>query len=95
MTEFVLSHTDDVGVPLQLKRIRDIPMSGKLAVDIKGGLGVLDRLVSLGQVSAQQSEVARTVIGMFAVKGSGGDDHLMFSAQVRENGAMLINGNPF
>lgn len=95
VTDFKLEHTADRGVPLQLNRIRDILFSGVFEVDMKGGLGVLDRLVSLRKVSTSQASVARAMIGGVTTQGPDGDDHLKLRVDVRENGAILLNGNPF
>lgn len=94
ITEFELKHTEDVGVPLRLNRIRDVPMSGTFDLHVFGGLGALDLLIGMGEVSAQQGDFARMVASMFAVKGEEGEDHLNVKIEARKNGAFLINGNP-
>lgn len=92
---FALEHTADRGVPLQLNRIRDILFSGVFEVDMKGGFAVLDRLVDLGRVQQSQADFARTMVSGFTTQGADGDDHLQLRVDVRENGAILKNGNPF
>jgi hypothetical protein len=92
---FALEHTADRGVPLQLNRIRDILFSGVFEVDMKGGFAVLDRLVDLGRVQQSQADFARTMVSGFTTQGAEGDDHLQLRVDVRENGAILKNGNPF
>lgn len=92
---FALDHTADRGVPLQLNRIRDILFSGVFELDMKGGFAVLDRLVDLRKVSTSQADIARTMVRGFTTQGADGTDHLQLRVDVRENGAILINGNPF
>lgn len=95
LTDFTLEHTADRGVPLRIDRIRDWLFSGVLDVDMKGGFAVLDKLVALGDMSASQAGVARTMVGGFTTQGPDGEDHLRMRVDVRKNGAILINGNPF
>ncbi|WGI22266.1 hypothetical protein [Amylibacter sp. IMCC11727] len=94
ITDFDLKHTEDVGVPLRLNRIRDVPMSGAFDLHVYGGLAALDLLIGMGEVSEQQGDFARMVASMFAVKGAEGEDHLNVKIEARKNGAFLINGNP-
>lgn len=94
VTEFKLVHTEEIGVPLKASRIRDIPMSGALDLDLKGVLRLLDALVKLGEISTTQAEVGQMVAGPFFEDGSEGSDHLTAKIQLRENGALLINGDP-
>lgn len=65
---------------------------GELNLDLKGGVGLLDKLVALGLVPQQQGQMVKMMSGMFTVPGGDGADHLISKIEMKEGGAILANG---
>lgn len=67
---------------------------GTVDLDLKGGIGLLDKLVALGLVPADQGEMVKMMSGMFTLPGGDGSDHLTSKIEMKEGGSILVNGNP-
>lgn len=65
---------------------------GEVNLDLKGGIGLIDKLVSIGLVPEQQAQMVKMMSGMFAVPGEDGPDHLVSKIEMKEDGAILANG---
>ncbi|MEM7439664.1 MAG: DUF2125 domain-containing protein [Pseudomonadota bacterium] len=65
---------------------------GELNLDLKGGLGLVDKLVGIGLLPAEQAQMAKMMSGMFTVPGGDGPDHLTSKIEMKEGGAILANG---
>lgn len=65
---------------------------GEVNMDLKGGVGLLDRLVALGLVPQQQGQMVKMMSGMFAVPGGDGTDHLVSKIEMNADGSILANG---
>ena len=65
---------------------------GAVDLDLKGGVGLLDKLVALGLVPQEQGQMVKMFSGMFAVPGGGGGDHLTSKIEMKEGGSILVNG---
>ncbi|MEM9427016.1 MAG: DUF2125 domain-containing protein [Pseudomonadota bacterium] len=69
-----------------------IPMpSGVVNMMLTGGNGLLDTLVGMGLVPEEQAMGARMMMGLFARPGDG-DDTLVSTIEVKEDGSVLANG---
>ncbi|MBK1634241.1 DUF2125 domain-containing protein [Rhodovulum adriaticum] len=64
---------------------------GSLALQLVGGNALLDKLVNMGLVPAEQATGFRMMLGLFARPGAGGDT-LVSEITVTENGQVLANG---
>ena len=65
---------------------------GELNLDLKGGIGLLDKLVSLGLLPQEQGQMVKMMSGMFTVPGGDGTDHLTSKIEMKQGGAILANG---
>lgn len=65
---------------------------GQIDIDLKGGIGLLDKLVALGLVPQEQGQMAKMMSGMFAVPGGDGTDHLTSKVEMKTGGSVLVNG---
>jgi hypothetical protein len=65
---------------------------GEVNFDLKGGIGLLDKLVALGLVPQQQGQMVKMMSGMFTVPGGDGTDHLKSKIEMKEGGVILANG---
>lgn len=65
---------------------------GAVDVDLKGGIGLLDKLVALGLVQQEQGQMVKMFSGMFAVPGGDGSDHLKSKIEMKLGGSILVNG---
>lgn len=65
---------------------------GEVNLDLKGGIALIDKLVGIGLLPAEQGQMVKMMSGMFAVPGDG-PDHLTSKIEFQENGAILANGN--
>lgn len=65
---------------------------GEVNLDLKGGIGLVDKLVGIGLVPAEQGQMVKMMSGMFAVPGDQGPDHLTSKIEFQEGGAILANG---
>lgn len=69
-----------------------IPMpAGTANLMLTGGNALLDTLVGMGLVPEDQAMGARMMMGMFAIPGDG-PDTLVSTIEVKEDGAVLANG---
>jgi hypothetical protein len=69
-----------------------VPMpAGTLNMMLTGGNGLLDTLVNMGLVPEEQAMGARMMLGLFAKPGDG-PDTLVSTIEVKEDGAVLANG---
>ncbi len=64
---------------------------GKLDLQLVGGNGLLDKLVSMGLVPQEQAMGFKMMLGMFAKPGAG-DDTLTSTIEVKKNGSVFANG---
>ncbi|MBR9864327.1 MAG: DUF2125 domain-containing protein [Rhodobacteraceae bacterium] len=65
---------------------------GEVNMDLRGGVGLLDKLVALGLVPQQQGQMVKMMSGMFAVPGGDGTDHLVSKIEMNADGSILANG---
>ena len=65
---------------------------GEVNLDLKGGVGLLNKLVALGLVPQQQGQMVKMMSGMFTVPGGDGTDHLTSKIEMKKGGAILANG---
>jgi len=65
---------------------------GQVDIDLKGGVGLLDKLVALGLVEQQQGQMVKMMSGMFSVPGGNGTDHLKSKVEMKAGGAIFVNG---
>ncbi|MCP5073443.1 MAG: DUF2125 domain-containing protein [Rhodobacteraceae bacterium] len=65
---------------------------GELNLDLKGGVGLLDKLMALGLVPQEQGAMVKAMSGMFTLPGGDGTDHLTSKIEMQEGGAILANG---
>ncbi|WP_069298579.1 DUF2125 domain-containing protein [Neptunicoccus sediminis] len=65
---------------------------GEVNMDLKGGVGLLDKLVALGLVPQQQGQMIKMMSGMFTVPGGDGTDHLVSKIKMNPDGSILANG---
>lgn len=65
---------------------------GSVDLDLKGGLGLIDKLVGIGVLPEQQAQMAKMMSGMFTLPGGDGPDHLTSKIEMKEDGAILANG---
>ncbi|MCP5086778.1 MAG: DUF2125 domain-containing protein [Rhodobacteraceae bacterium] len=65
---------------------------GEVNLDLKGGVGLLDKLVALGLVPQDQGQMIKAMSGMFTLPGGDGNDHLTSKIEMQEGGAILANG---
>ena len=65
---------------------------GEVSLDLKGGVGLLDKLMALGLVPPQQGQMVKMLSGMFTVPGGEGTDHLVSKIEMKKGGAILANG---
>lgn len=65
---------------------------GVVNLDLKGGLGLVDKLVGIGLVPAPQAQMIKGMAGVFTVPGNDGPDHLTSKIEMQEGGAILANG---
>ncbi|MFD1340876.1 DUF2125 domain-containing protein [Litorisediminicola beolgyonensis] len=64
---------------------------GEIRLSLTGANALIDKLVSLGFVGAQEAMGARMMMSMFAVPGEG-EDSLTSTIEVNEDGQVLANG---
>ena len=64
--------------------------TGKINIELKGGNGLLDRLIAMGLVEEQMAQGARMMMAMFAVPQ--GDDTLTSELEITKQGQILANG---
>lgn len=65
---------------------------GEVNMDLRGGVGLLDKLVALGMVPQQQGQMIKMMSGMFTVPGGNGTDHLVSKIEMNADGSILANG---
>ncbi|MEJ6707371.1 MAG: DUF2125 domain-containing protein [Amylibacter sp.] len=65
---------------------------GEVNLDLKGGVGLLNKLVALGLIPQQQGQMVKMMSGMFTVPGGAGTDHLISKIKMKKGGAILANG---
>ncbi len=65
---------------------------GEVNFDLKGGIGLLDKLMALGLVPQEQGQMVKMMSGMFTLPGGNGEDHLTSKIEMKEGGAILANG---
>lgn len=65
---------------------------GSMALRLEGGNRLLDTLVNMGLVPADQATGMRMMLGMFARPGAGGGDTLVSEITVTGDGQVLANG---
>ncbi len=65
---------------------------GKLNFDLKGGLTLIDKLVTIGVLPAAQAQMAKMMSGVVATPV--GEDHLTSEIELTEDGSVLVNGLP-
>ena len=65
--------------------------SGVVNLMLVGGNGLLDKLVAVGLLPEEQAMGARMMMGLFARPGDG-DDTLVSTIEVKEDGSVLANG---
>lgn len=63
---------------------------GDATVEITGANGLIDNLVSMGLLPADQASMGRMMMGMFA--RSVGDDQLQTKVEVNAEGHLIVNG---
>jgi len=83
--EFTFDNTDMVtfnGIPAP---------TGVIEMDIVGVNGLLDRLIQMGLLPAEQAAGARMMLGLFA-RPSGGEDTLSSTIEVNGDGSIFANG---
>lgn len=69
-----------------------VPMpSGVMNLMLTGGNGLLDTLVGMGLVPAEQANGARMMMGLFAKPGDA-PDTLVSTIEMKEDGSVLANG---
>jgi hypothetical protein len=84
--KFTLDYTD-------LETFGGIPKPvGTLSLAMKGGNGLLDTLVNMGIVPAEDAMGARMMLGLLARPVPGQDDSLTSTLEVREDGSIFANG---
>ncbi|MEM6618262.1 MAG: hypothetical protein AAF631_03060, partial [Pseudomonadota bacterium] len=66
---------------------------GAVNLDLRGGLGLVDKLMAIGLLPAEQGQMVKMMSGVFAVPGGDGPDHLISKIEMQEGGAILANGN--
>jgi len=69
------------------------PIEGIVNLNLKGGNGLLDTLVAMGLLPADQAMMARMMTGMIAKPGPGADE-LVSEIEFRADGTVLANGAP-
>lgn len=77
-----LTFDNSVGIPMP---------AGVVNLMLKGGNGLLDKLVAMGLVPEDQAMGARMMTGMFARPGDG-EDTLISTIEMKEDGSVLANG---
>lgn len=65
---------------------------GEVNLDLKGGIGLIDKLIAIGLLPAEQGQMAKMMSGVFAVPGDEGPDHLVSKIEMQDGGAILANG---
>lgn len=65
---------------------------GVVNLDLKGGIGLLDKLMASGVLPQQTGMMIKGMSGMFAVPGGDGTDHLVSKIERKDSGAILANG---
>ncbi len=65
--------------------------TGAIDLNLKGGNGLLDKLVQMGLIPEDQAMGARMMMGLFAVPGAG-EDELNSKIEVNDQGHVLANG---
>ena len=66
---------------------------GAIDLQLVGGNGLIDRLVSMGALPQEQAMGARMMLGLFARPG-GGDDTLTSRIEFTPQGGIIANGQP-
>jgi len=82
---FTFDNTDKITLPGYPKPVGDIN------INIAGANGLLDKLVAMGFLPAEQVMGARMMLGMFAVPGAA-PDTLTSRIEFNEEGQILANG---
>lgn len=65
---------------------------GTINLNLEGGYALMDKLVAIGLLPAQQAQVAKMTVGMFTT--ATGEDALSSKIEFTERGGVLINGLP-
>lgn len=65
--------------------------NGEVTLSLDGANGLIDKLIAMGVLTAQDAMGARMMMGMFAVPGDG-PDSLTSSIRINEQGHVLANG---
>ncbi len=65
--------------------------SGQVDLRLEGANALIDRLVQIGVIPEDQAMQARLMLGLFARPGDG-EDTLVSTIEVREDGAVIANG---
>ena len=65
--------------------------TGSVDLKLVGGNGLIDKLVKMGLVPADQASGARMMLGLFARPGTG-DDTLVSKIEITPNGEVMANG---
>lgn len=65
--------------------------SGQIELTVAGANATIDRLIAMGMLPEQQAMGARMMLGLFARPGPG-DDELLSTIEVREDGSVYANG---
>lgn len=65
---------------------------GVFDLDLRGGIGLLDKLAELGLVPGPQVGMIKGMSGMFAVPASDGADHLISKIEFLKDRSVLANG---
>ncbi|MCV6591878.1 MAG: DUF2125 domain-containing protein, partial [Silicimonas sp.] len=77
-----LTFNNAMGIPMPI---------GAVNMMLKGGNGLLDKLVAMGLIPEEQAMGARMMTGMFARPGDG-PDTLVSTIEMKEDGSILANG---
>ncbi len=65
---------------------------GSVDLVVNGANGLMDKLVEIGLLPGEQVQMARMMMGMFAI--ATGDDQLTTKVEIGADGAIMINGQP-
>ena len=85
------SLTGDGKATLNNTTFPPIPV-GSVTMNLKGGIGLLDKLMSMGLVPQQQGQMVKAMSGVFATPVEVGEDHLKSKVIFNENGGISVNG---
>lgn len=65
---------------------------GEVNLELKGGIGLVDKLMAIGLLPGEQGQMIKMMSGVFAVPGDQGPDHLVTKIEMQEGGAIFANG---